>query len=112
VIALSLDGTQELWRWEKFVALLLGGVAVANGVVFFQSPLEEAVPLQPPFEWALYAVNALTGDTLIRIPFQGRAVSSPVVSQGRVYLGKGNTAIRQIGADFDGGVVCLGVARQ
>lgn len=112
VVALSLDGTQELWRWEKLNALLVGGVAVANGVVFFQSPLEEAVPLQPPFEWAIYAVNAFTGDTLVRIPFQGRAVTSPVVSQGRVYFGKGNTAIRQIGADFDGGLVCLGVANE
>jgi polyvinyl alcohol dehydrogenase (cytochrome) len=112
VMALSLDGRQELWRWHKLNALVVGGLAVAHGVVWFQSPIEEAVPLQPPFAWALYAVNALTGETLVRLPFPGRAVSSPVVSQGRVYLGKGNTAIRQIGADFDGGVVCFGVARQ
>jgi polyvinyl alcohol dehydrogenase (cytochrome) len=112
VLALSLDGTQELWRWEKFVALLVGGVAVANGVILFQSPLEEAVPLQPPLEWALYAVNAFTGETLMRLPFPGRAVSSPVVSRGRVYLGKGNTAIGPIGTDFDGGLVCVGVAHE
>jgi len=50
VVALSLDGTTELWRWEKPFAILAGGLAVANGVVFFQSPLEERVPLQPPLE--------------------------------------------------------------
>ena len=85
---------------------------MANGVVFFQSALEERVPLQPPLEWAIYAVNAFTGETLVRLPFPGRAVTSPVVSQGRLYFGKGNAAIEQIGEDFDGGVVCLGLTNE
>ena len=112
VVALSLDGTTELWRWEKPLALLAGSLAVANGVVFFQSPIEEPVPLQPPLAWALYAVHALTGETLVRLPFSGRAVSGPVVAHGRVYVGKGNSAINRIGEDFDGGLVCLGVAHE
>jgi polyvinyl alcohol dehydrogenase (cytochrome) len=112
VVALSLDGTTELWRWEKPFALLAGGLAVANGVVFFQSPIEESVPLQPPIEWALYALHAFTGETLLRMPFPGRAVTGPVVSQSRVYFGKGNTAINRIGEDFDGGLICLGLANE
>lgn len=112
VLALSLDGTRERWRWEKPLAFLAGGLAVANGVVFFQSPIEEPVPLQPPLAWALYAVHALTGETLLRMPFSGRAVTSPVVAHSRIYLGKGNSAIPGIGEDFDGGVVCLGLVNE
>jgi hypothetical protein len=60
----------------------------------------------------LYALNALTGEILVRMPFPGRAVTSPVVAHSRVYLGKGNTAIPRIGEDFDGGVVCLGLVNE
>lgn len=114
VVALSPDGTREHWRWEKFISPVVGSLAVANRVLYFQSPVEEFPPLTAgvPAEWALYALDAETGAELLRVPFSGRAISSPVVSRGRVYVGKGNTAISSFGDDIQGGLISLGLPGQ
>ena len=112
VFALSRNGTEELWRFDKFFSPLAGGLAIANGVVYLQSPLEEKTPSSDPPKWAFYALDASTGEVLRRITFDGRALSSPIVSRGRVYLGKGNTGasfVEDLGIDKNGGLICLGL---
>lgn len=101
----------------------MGGLALANHVLFFQSPIEEGNPsqatwslYQPPplddsMQWALYAVDAGSGDVLARIVFSGRAVGSPIVTGGRVYVTLGNVALPFIGFNPAGGVVQLRLPR-
>lgn len=107
VMALSGDGTEQFWRFDIPNSPIAGGLAVANGVVYFQSPVEEENIGTSPFQWAVYALDASTGTVLNRIPFEGRALSSPAISQGRIYFGFGNAALAEIGEDLTGGLVCL-----
>ena len=107
VLALSLDGTQEKWRFERFLSPLAGELAIANDVVYVVSPVEETPPALQ--EFALYALDADSGQVLSRVPLPGRAVSSPVVSRGRIYAGMGNSAIGELGEDETGGLVCFGL---
>lgn len=107
VMALSLDGTDVEWRIDRPSSHVVGGLAVAHDVLYFQSPQEEA-PGAPP-AWALFAVHAQTGKVLKKMLFPGRAVSSPVVSDGRIYIGDGNTALAMLGVDESGGLICLGL---
>lgn len=107
VVALSADGTDVQWSVKRPGSELIGGLAVANGVVYFQSPREEQAGDDPA--WALYAVSAFTGKVLKRLEFPGRALGSPVVSRGRVYVGDGNSAVAMLGVDESGGLICLGL---
>ncbi len=108
VMALSPDGTDVEWKIERPNSEIAGGLAVANDVLYFQSPREESGPNQPP-AWALYAVSAKHGNVLKKLQFPGRALSSPVVSRGRVYIGEGNSALITLGVDETGGLLCLGL---
>ena len=87
------------------VVFIAGGVAIADGVVYQVSTLEEALGESPLS--ALYALDAATGEVLLRHERAGRAMSSPVVSRGRVYHSFGNSAIEEIGVDLEGGIECL-----
>jgi outer membrane protein assembly factor BamB len=110
VLALTLDGTQEKWRFERSLSPLAGELAIANDVVYVMSPVEERQ--QTPAaaqEFALYALGRDSGQVLSRVPLPGRAVSSPVVSRGRIYAGMGNSAISELGEDETGGLVCYGL---
>jgi polyvinyl alcohol dehydrogenase (cytochrome) len=109
MMALSLDGTQVHWRFDRFAAAFAGCSAIANGVVYLVNPIEESPPRSGPQQFALYAFDDQTGAVLARYPFAGRALSSPVVSRGRVLVPHGNTAIVQLGADPSGGLIALGL---
>lgn len=111
VLALSKSGAHVRWQFAVRSSPLVGGLAVAAGVVYVQSPAEEPRPLEDPPRWALYALDADTGAVLRRLEFEGRAVSSPVVSDGRVYVGVGNGALDYLGLDPQGGLLQLGLAR-
>jgi polyvinyl alcohol dehydrogenase (cytochrome) len=85
--AIRGDGSGQLWRAET-PAPNVAGVAVANGVVYFQSK-----------DGSFYALDAATGATLAQVdlgtsggssPFFGQT-SGPAVSRGRVYVGTGDT---------------------
>lgn len=111
VLGITPDGRSLKWEITRPGSPLFGGLAVANGVLYFQSPFEESVS-DPgnPATWALFAVDTRSGTILKRIPFAGRAMNGPVVSRGRVYAGFGNAVVNGItGADPAGGVVCLGL---
>src|SRR5262249_876103 len=54
LIAISGDGSHELWRFPTQFSPDMGGVAVANGVVYFTST----------FSQQLFALNATTGALL------------------------------------------------
>ena len=83
MVALKGDGSSELWRFTSTDASpALSGVAVANGVVYFQ-----VVNANGGF---LYALNAKDGTKLTEIPISA-AISGPSVADGQVYLGTGVT---------------------
>lgn len=109
VVALSLDGTTVKWHRDFPLSALAGPIAVANGVVYVQSTLDEPLAqLGNPPRWGLYALDAENqGATLAHLQFEGRSLNGPVVSNGRVYAGTGNAVISQLGEDLTGSVLCL-----
>jgi polyvinyl alcohol dehydrogenase (cytochrome) len=109
VVALSADGARQLWSVKLPASPLLGGIAVANRVVYFQSPVEERTPQSDAPLWGLYAVDAATGTVLKRLTFPGRAIASPVVSDGHVYVTNGNGALPAYGIVPQGGLIRLGL---
>jgi polyvinyl alcohol dehydrogenase (cytochrome) len=78
--AVAADGSRELWRFETPFSPNISGVAVANGVVYFQSG----------FDGTFYALDAATGDLLAQVATGGLS-SGPAVSRGQIYLGIGDT---------------------
>jgi outer membrane protein assembly factor BamB len=77
-------------------------VAVANGVVYFQSMLDGT----------LYALNAKTGALLAQVQTGGET-SGPAISRGQIYLGTGEAgfvAINPAAPLGPGSVVALGLA--
>jgi hypothetical protein len=81
IAAVSADGSEELWRFETPGSPNISGVAVANGVVYFQSTLNGS----------LFALDAASGDVLAEV-VTGSVTSGPAVSRGQVYLGTGDAA--------------------
>jgi polyvinyl alcohol dehydrogenase (cytochrome) len=84
--AIKGDGSGQLWRVET-PAPNISGVAVADGVVYFQSK-----------DGSFYALDAGSGATLAQVnlntssglsPFFGQT-SGPSVSRGQVYVGTGD----------------------
>jgi polyvinyl alcohol dehydrogenase (cytochrome) len=79
--AVAADGSHELWHFDTPFSPDLSGVAVANGVVYFQSS----------FDGTLFALDARTGTVLAQVVTGGQS-SGPAVSRGQIYLGTGDTA--------------------
>jgi len=101
LIALSADTLEEEWHVYTPFSPNLSGVAVANGVVYFQSL----------FDGNLYALNAATGDELLRVPV-GASLSGPAVSNGCVYVGTGDAIFRPaLGGTpaLPGGIIAIGL---
>jgi hypothetical protein len=67
--------------------------------------IEEA-PGEPPAS-ALDALDAITGEALLRDASLPRAIASPVVLRGRVYPSFGNVAVGPIGVELAGGITCI-----
>jgi polyvinyl alcohol dehydrogenase (cytochrome) len=111
VMGLSADGVDVEWEVTRPGSPLFGSVAMANGVVYFQSPFEEGLGSPSTPTWALFAIDAKDGAIKKRIAFEGsRAVNGPVVSRGRVYAGFGNAFAFGLATPVpEGGVVCLGL---
>jgi polyvinyl alcohol dehydrogenase (cytochrome) len=109
VQALSLDGTKVKWTVRVPGSPLVGGLAVANGLVYFQSPVEEQTPLTDSPKWGLYVVDAQHGKVLQRKLFDGRAIGSPAVADGHVYVTTGNGALTAYGLTPYGSVIRLGI---
>jgi polyvinyl alcohol dehydrogenase (cytochrome) len=108
VVALSGNGKNVRWRVDVPASPLIGGLAVANDLVYFQSPVEEASPGQASPEWGLYAVDARSGAIKKRMTFPGRALGSPVVADGHVYVTTGNGALPFYGVVAEGSLMRLG----
>jgi len=79
--AVAADGSHELWHFNTPFSPNISGVAVANGVVYFQSMLDGT----------FYALDAATGSPLAEVATGGQS-SGPAVSRGQVYLGTGDSA--------------------
>jgi polyvinyl alcohol dehydrogenase (cytochrome) len=89
LVAIAGDGSHTLWSFPT-PAADLSGVAVANGVVYFQSQ-----------DGNLYALNEATGGLLAQI-YTGGSASGPAISNGRIYLGQGYFS-------SSNGIVALGI---
>jgi polyvinyl alcohol dehydrogenase (cytochrome) len=109
VVALSPDGNDVNWSISIPVSPMVGGLAVANHLVYVQSPVDEAVPQHDMPVWGLYALDADTGLVRKRITFPGRAIGSPVVADGHVYVTDGNVALAAYGSAPEGALIRLGV---
>ncbi len=111
VLGLSRDARRQRWSIAIPASPLLAGLAVANGVLYFQSPFEESIDAPGmPATWALYAVHTESGAILNRLTFEGRALNGPAVSGGRLYAGFGNGIAHGITTtDMAGGLLCLGL---
>jgi outer membrane protein assembly factor BamB len=95
LIAMTGDGTQELWRFTT-TGLEANGVAVANGVVFFK----------PSFDPNLYALEATTGQVLAAVNVGG-SNSGPSIAGGRLFLGTGNV-LANFNFNIPGEIVAVG----
>jgi polyvinyl alcohol dehydrogenase (cytochrome) len=101
LFAFSADTLLEEWHFETPGSPNITGVAVANGVVYFQSL----------FDGNLYALDAITGAQLLALPV-GPSLSGPAVSNGRVYMGIGDAIFRPVlGGQpaLPGGIVAIGL---
>jgi polyvinyl alcohol dehydrogenase (cytochrome) len=94
LFAIAGDGSKILWSFTTPHSPNLCGVAVANGVVYFQSL----------FNGNLYALDAKTGNLLATVA-SGGSTSGPSVSRGQIYLGTGNP----LNGDTRGSIVAIGL---
>jgi polyvinyl alcohol dehydrogenase (cytochrome) len=97
VIALKSDASKKLWEFTSFVAPVLSGVAVANGVVYFNASGLFSI---------LYALDAETGRVLGGVLTSG-GISGPAVSHGQIYLGTGTKFASGIATPT--GIVAIGL---
>lgn len=98
--AVSLDGKTLLWDF-KTPGPNGSGVAIANGVVYFQS-----------LDGTLYALDASAPDAAhaLLATFQtGGNYSGPAVSGGHVYLGTGAAVPVAPFTQYHNSIVCLGL---
>ena len=97
--AVAADGSQELWHFDTPFSPNASGVAVANGVVYFQSLFG-----------TFFALDAGTGAPLAQV-LTGSLTSGPAISRGQVYLGTGDAAFTFLtGAPIGtGSIMALGI---
>jgi outer membrane protein assembly factor BamB len=96
LIAMTGDGTTELWRFETN-GLEANGVAVANGVVYFK----------PSTDPNLYALD-YSGNKLAAIEVGG-SNSGVAVAHSRVFLGLGDVFSHGFNLNVPGGIAALGL---
>lgn len=99
VFAISGDGSTQLWKFDT-EAPIIGGVAVANGVIYVQDT-----------GGTFYAIDAASGTELAEVT-TGSGMSSPAISRGQIYLGDGGISSF---SDFfveqpPGSIMALGLA--
>jgi len=111
VVALSADGTRELWRNQYPASPLVAPIAIANHVVYYTSPVGVGFTLANP-TWTFYGIDARSGHTLKALTIPGRSIAGPAIARGRIYMGFGNGALVELGKQRHGGLVCLGLARE
>jgi hypothetical protein len=98
--ALAPDGKTLLWDYQTS-APNGSGVAIANGVVYFQS-----------LDGNLYALDehATSASTALLARVQtGDTYSGPAISNGRVFEGTGNSLLYFFGVPVTGGITALGL---
>jgi len=107
VKALSPDGASVLWSHNQPMSVLAAPLAVANDVVYFLAPITETNPGTDPQQFTLIGLHAPTGTPVSGFSHPGRAISGPVVANGRIYLVTGNRAIEALGSNDHGSVIAL-----
>jgi uncharacterized protein (TIGR03118 family) len=95
LFAIAPDGSHVLWSFPT-AKPDQSGVALANGVVYFQS-----------LDGFLYALNEDTGALLAKVATSG-SDGGPAISNGQIYLGQGD--VFRGGFAARGGITALGLA--
>jgi uncharacterized protein (TIGR03118 family) len=96
LFAIAGDASHVVWQFDT-AKPDQSGVALANGVVYFES-----------LDGFLYALDEKTGDLLAKVA-TGQSDSGPAVSNGHVYLGTGDVFSGGFGGV--GGIVALGLSK-
>jgi uncharacterized protein (TIGR03118 family) len=94
VAAIAPDGSHTIWTFSTATPDQ-SGVALANGVVYFDT-----------LGGTLFALDEKTGAVLAQVATSG-ANSGPAISNGRVYVGQGNL----LGGGGGGGIMALGLKK-
>jgi polyvinyl alcohol dehydrogenase (cytochrome) len=105
--ALSPDGATKLWSFELPMSVFAAPLALANGVLWGIIPVTEQGFPTAPQQFTLLGLHADSGTPVAGFPLPGRAISGPVVSNGRVYLVTGNRAIEALGPNDHGSIIAL-----
>lgn len=105
--ALSPDGATTLWTFGIPMSVFAAPLALANGVLWGIIPISETTFPTGPQQFTLLGLHADSGTPVAGLPFAGRAISGPVVSNGRIYLVTGNRAIEALGPNDHGSVIAL-----
>src|SRR5262249_15559563 len=95
--AIAPDASRLLWEFPT-PSPDQSGVALANGVVYFQS-----------LGGTFYALDEKTGAVLAQL-FTGGADSGPAISRGQIFLGQGNI-LRGFNFNQPGGIAALGLSK-
>lgn len=114
---LAINGDASLparWNFKTdFIPGVLGspdfgGVAVANGVVYFTS---YGFPFVPDMNGTFYALEASTGKQLFALDLGAESsTSGPAISRGRVYVGTGDAIKVGFGlGNSTGSITALGL---
>lgn len=105
--ALSPDGGTTHWTFSAPMSVMAAPLALANGVLWALLPVTETGFPTAPQKFTLLGLHADSGTPVAGHQFSGRAISGPVVSNGRIYLVTGNRAIDALGANDHGSVIAL-----
>jgi uncharacterized protein (TIGR03118 family) len=92
--AIAPDGSHFIWQFPT-TAPDQSGVALANGVVYFDT-----------LGGTLFALDEKTGAVLAQVATSG-ANSGPAISNGHIYVGQGNL----LGGGGAGGIMALGLKK-
>jgi polyvinyl alcohol dehydrogenase (cytochrome) len=103
VVAVRVDrpgALAEVWRFSTPGSPMMGGVAVAGGVVYIQAAREGR----------LYALDASTGRRLSAVDI-GPGINGPAVAEGGVFVGVGDITGAASYDPTSGAVVAIGPVR-
>jgi uncharacterized protein (TIGR03118 family) len=96
--AIAGDGSHIIWQLPT-PSLNVSGVAVANGVVYFEDT-----------GGSLYAVDENTGKVLAQL-LTGGEDSGPSISDGQLFMGQGEILGNGFSFNTPGGIIALGLSK-
>ncbi len=107
VTAITGDAKQVLWQLKIPNEVTLSGVAVANELLYVASCNPGTGDRLTNHSGTVFAVNALTGQTLAAVHTNSCANGGPAIAHGRIFVGLGNEYL--FAGSPTGNIVALGL---